>query len=395
MFRIEEKIITQIDKNKNILFFIIITFLGALIRYEGRNFVSMDMEIYLWPWYEDIRSNGGFAALKTQVGSYNLLYQTYIALMTYLDANVTYMYKMLSIAFDFLMSLTAAFFVSELTKKEKFGFTFLCVYAIMLFFPTNVFNSAYWGQCDSIYTYFVILTLLYMYKEKYVWAFVFLGIAFAFKVQAILVLPFIICYYFYKRRFSILMFGISIAVFWLSGIVAYCNGRDIWAPFQIYADQTEWFPAMYLNVASILALVGNDYDNLKTFAVLITLIFCGMGLYVTLHKIKRIDSAEQFMNTVVWFVWTCLLFLPAMHERYTYPLDILLIIVSFIDKKYIKYTAVSAVMSLITNAGYLFEYPGLDRFCILLYVAAWLHYTYTIIEQDYYNKNCIDIVPKV
>lgn len=395
MFRIEEKIITNIDKHKNILFFGIITLLGALIRYQGRDFISVDMHVDFWLWYDDIRSKGGLAALKMQVGDYNLLYQTLIALMTYVDGKATYMYKMLSIAFDFLMSLAAAFFVSEVTKKEKFGFIFLCAYAIMLFLPANVLNSAYWGQCDSIYTFFIILTLLYMYKGKYVWAFVFLGMAFAFKIQTIFILPFIICYYFYKKRFSILMFGVSLAVFWLSGIVAYCYGRSIWAPFQIYADQTAEYSKMYLSIASFWVLIGNDYYTLNAFAISMTIVLCGIGLYVTLHKVKKIDSAEQYMNTVVWFVWTCLLFLPAMHERYTYPLDILLIITSFINKKYIKYAAISAVLSVSSYGYFLFANFDVDRIYALLYVAAWLHYTYTIVKQDYYNKNCVDIAQKV
>ncbi len=41
-----------------------------------------DMGGFLLSRYDEIKSNGGFSALKNQTGDYNLLYQTIIAAMT-------------------------------------------------------------------------------------------------------------------------------------------------------------------------------------------------------------------------------------------------------------------------------------------------------------------------
>ena len=58
----------------------------------------------------------------------------------------------------------------------------LITYALVLIIPTVMLNSGMWGQCDSIYTTFVILALYFLVKEKYSLSFIMLGISFAFKL---------------------------------------------------------------------------------------------------------------------------------------------------------------------------------------------------------------------
>lgn len=380
--RVEEKVIKFIEDYKNVLFLIVVSVIGLYIRYAGRDVVSGDMSTCLQPWYDTIKQGGRLKALKNQIGDYNILYQTLIAFMTYFKGSSIYWYKGLSVVFDFVLAFSSAWMMCDLLGKKRFGGLFNIVYTIMLFLPTNVLNGAYWGQCDSIYTVFVLLTLYYLYKEKYTAAFVFLGIAFGFKFQAIFILPFIICYYFYKKRFSVLMFFVSLAVFWATGIFGFIYGRGFLEPIKIYSNQTKTYQSMYLNVSSIWVLVGQDYNTLKTLAMMLTFVLCGIGLYVILAKRKKIDTLEQFMNTAVWFVWVCIMFLPAMHERYTFLLDILLILLCFIDTKYIKYAALSALLSLLTYGAYLYGNGGLDKWHVLLYLGAWIHYTYVIVKQD-------------
>ena len=394
MGKIEKKIIFFIEKNRNILFFLIVSLLGAAARYVGGRFASGDMHGCLVPWYEEIASKGGFKSLKEQVGDYNILYQTIIALMTYVKINCVVLYKALSIVFDYLLAFSSAYFVCELSSKKKFDMVFNCVYATILLFPTVVLNSAFWGQCDSIYSFFLIMTLLFLFKEKYYLAFVFLGIAFAFKLQAIFIIPFLIFYYLYKKKFSIFMTLISVVVFWFSGIIAYINGRNLLAPFTIYFSQTGTYEKMYLNVTSFWILLGNNYEFMKGFAILFTIVILGIGLYLILSKKVEVRTPYQFVTIAAWGIWVCVFFLPAMHERYTYLLDILLIIAAFLDKKYVKYAVVSCSLSLLTYGNYLFDNGGVDKLCVLLYLASWLHFSYTILCGYRNEKESLEEVKK-
>ena len=73
------------EKNNNLVSFSIITLVALFMRFMSRDILSFDMTIYLLPWFEHIKSTGGLTALNQQVGDYGLLYQTIIALFTYLS----------------------------------------------------------------------------------------------------------------------------------------------------------------------------------------------------------------------------------------------------------------------------------------------------------------------
>lgn len=383
MCKFESAIFDWIKKYKNILFFIIINALGIVVRLSGKDMISADMRDFLIPWYDTIKSKGGIHALNERVGNYNLLYQTIISFMTYLKGDCVIYYKGLSGFFDYMLAFSAAYFAAvKLRGKKIFDITFNIVYAIILMLPTVVFNSAYWGQGDSIYTTFVVLTLLYLFDEKYLKAFIMLGIAFAFKIQTIFIIPFIVCYYFYKKRFSIFYSLVSIAVFWLSGIVAFFNGGSLLSPFAVYLGQVKTSKQMYMNISSFWILLGDYFENLSVLAIALALALCGIGLYYVMSEKMKIDTAEDYLGVAAWFVWTCLLFLPAMHERYTYPLDILLVMLSFLSAKYLKYAAASVILSTTTYACYLFGNQQVNRINAVVYTVAWLHFTYTILQNN-------------
>ena len=154
MTKAEEKIMNIITKYRGIMFFLIISVLGAWIRFQGRTLISGDMSFYLLPWYDQMTEQG-FFTLKNQVGEYNILYQELMALMTYIPWKPMYMIKVLSIAFDYLLAFAVADFACKIKREKRDSAIFQAVYAIVLLLPPVVLNSAYWGQCDSIFSFFV------------------------------------------------------------------------------------------------------------------------------------------------------------------------------------------------------------------------------------------------
>lgn len=382
MLSLENKLFTKLEQNKDIIFFLIITVLGIFIRIPGKDFVSKDMYVFLIPWYNAIKSQGGIQALSAQVGDYNILYQTIISLFSYLDINCIYLYKLLSCTFDIILAFCSALFLCALTSTPKRGFKFNFIYFCILFSPMVIFNSSYWGQCDSIYVTFLILTLYALYNEKYVSTFVFLGIAFAFKLQSIFVLPFLICIYFYRKKFSILYFLIPILVLELSGIPAFIFGRNLAAPFSIYLFQTREQPVLYANIANFWCLVGDNYEYLSSFAMIFTLILLGMGLYLVLSGKKSLHKSEDYLNFCCWIVWTCVMFLPVMHERYTYLLDILLIILCFIDYIYLPFATISGILSLLSYSCFLFDTPYNSKSASLTFTISYIIFSFTMMKNN-------------
>ena len=119
MFKAEKKILEFIEKHISIIGLIGFFAIGALMRLVTRNFVSEDAYNYLLGWYDDIKNAGGFKALSEQVGNYNVLYQTLIALFTYLPIPALFAYKGLSIIFDLMLSLLIGYIVYKESASEK------------------------------------------------------------------------------------------------------------------------------------------------------------------------------------------------------------------------------------------------------------------------------------
>ena len=390
MTSLENKFIAAIDKHRNVLFLAIVVLIGAAIRWAGRYFVSEDMTFCLIPWFERIRASGGLPALSGQVGDYGLLYQTLISLMTYLPLPAVVQYKLLSSLFDAVLALLAGLIYRDVKKSRLNGLqgvdcsrvtlhAFL-VSAVVWLLPTVILNSSYWGQCDSMYACYCLATIYLLRRGSFAWAFVLLGLAFGCKLQAVFILPIIGVYYLLSKRFSLLWTLLSVVAMWLSGIVAFAYGRNLLSPIMIYIGQVGHYQEMYMGFPSLWMLVGNDYWALRWFAILLTVMVLVTGVWYCLNHKRVVLSDERYYAVAAWFMWSMLLFLPSMHDRYAYLLDILLVIVACLDRRFLKYAVITVLISLYYYSIYLFGDRGNGHvLSALIYLFAYLHYTRTLV----------------
>ena len=390
MTSLENKFIAAIDKHRNVLFLAIVVLIGAAIRWAGRYFVSEDMTFCLIPWFERIRASGGLPALSGQVGDYGLLYQTLISLMTYLPLPAVVQYKLLSSLFDAVLALLAGLIYRDVKMSRLNGLqgvdcsrvtlhAFL-VSAVVWLLPTVILNSSYWGQCDSMYACCCLATIYLLRRGSFAWAFVLLGLAFGCKLQAVFILPIIGVYYLLSKRFSLLWVLLSVVAMWLSGIVAFAYGRNLLSPIMIYIGQVGHYQEMYMGFPSLWMLVGNDYWALRWFAILLTVMVLVTGLWYCLNHKRVALSDERYYAVAAWFMWSMLLFLPSMHDRYAYLLDILLVIVACLDRRFLKYAVITVLISLYYYSIYLFGDRGNGHvLSALIYLFAYLHYTRTLV----------------
>ena len=145
---------------------------------------SADYQMFLKPWIVFMRNNGYLSAFKHQFSDYSPLYLYYLCAIAYFKLNPLIWIKLLSVAFDFI----TAFYIRRIVllkfpDKPRIADV---SYFLALFIPTILSNSALWGQCDSIYSCFLLLTVFYLSSGKKVKALIFYGIAFSLKLQSIL-----------------------------------------------------------------------------------------------------------------------------------------------------------------------------------------------------------------
>lgn len=335
---------------------IVLFVLNCAVRYCGRHYVSGDASSFLLPWFDDIKPQG-LASLSHQVGDYNIVYQTLIALMTYVPINSLYSYKIVSIIFDFVLAIAAGLFVASL-KGDQANFRLPAVVALVsVSIPTVWLNSAFWAQCDAIYTAFVVLCLFDLWNGRIRRSFCWLGVAFAFKLQAIFILPFLLVMYFCSRRFSIANLLYTLLVFYIMCLPGVIARRNVLAPFELYASQTGTYKWMAGSLPSFWFLFGANYQALHQASLVVTVALLVGILAVCMYFEADLAKPFEFVAVALWTTWVVLFFLPSMHERYGYLLTMLAVILSFVDWHALPLSVFFCTSDLLTYGHVLFGVP--------------------------------------
>lgn len=210
---------------------VVLVALGVRVLFLDR--VSQDYTAFLSPWYDTLKAGGGFAAVGTEVANYNPPYLYLLAAVTYLPIPKIVAVKSISIVFDLVLAGFAAAVVRERFRRPA---VWVSAFAVVLLAPTVVINSSWWGQCDAIYTAFCFGSLWFLIRRRPVWACVFFGLGFAFKLQAVFFLP-VLVIAIVANRHRIASLLVSPAVFALSLVPAALAGRDWSSLLAVYPNQ--------------------------------------------------------------------------------------------------------------------------------------------------------------
>lgn len=348
----ERKILAWVDAHLTEIVALALSVMGLIMRLPLKDHISADSYFFLLPWYDRIKESG----LRVQVGDYNFLYQFLIYLMTKLSVEPLYAYKSLSILFDYLMAAGVGLLVWNLSKDR---WKSVLAYGIAVLSPIVVLNSAAWGQCDSIFCCFAVFALLALLKEKWGLSMILLGLALSFKLQAIFMLPVFLFVYYQRRKFSLLYFGLIPVTMCLTGLPMAFFGRNLLDMFSIYSSQTGTYPFLSMNYPSIWLFLAQErsaeqFVLLKVPAMLLTVAILAVLMILWLRK-KTKPTGVNLLIMAFLMVFTCVLFLPSMHERYGYLYEILAIALAVLIPQTIPLCAGLVGISLCTYGSYLFK----------------------------------------
>lgn len=389
MTKIEKKFFELIRENILTVVFAAVTLVGIFIHFCGLGFQSGDYLSFLKPWWTIIKS-AGIGGLSKQVGNYNIPYQIIIYIMTLFPWDSLIAYKSLSIVFDFALACGVMLITAQITKSKVLS---LVSYALTICSLTVLFNSSFWGQCDSIYTAFIIFAIYFIFKDKTALSFVMLGFALAFKLQMIFIIPVFLFYYILEKKVSILHFLIIPAVDFALCLPVMLFGRNIVDIFTIYAEQTDYGKQIQMNCPNLYALMCNGADAtyyylFKTLSIILSIGVLGFMLGMFIYKKVDLSDKKNFLLTAIWTVFTCIMFLSSMHERYSYLLDILLILYAVSYRKNIIPAIICNLISLRGYCSYLFKYDLVsNQHAAIVYFGVYLYITYVLVKEVLLNNN--------
>ena len=359
----------------DILLLVFATVFGCYIRYALRDVVAGDYKMFFEPWVATLReAGGGFKGLSAEF-EYVDYTTPYLLILSFISIcplfNTLILMKMVSIFFDFVAAIAVGFIVYDMTGKKQSGYM---AYTVMLFVPTIVANSAMWAQCDIIFTSFVMLSLLYMLRDKPRISLIFYGVAFAFKLQTLFIAPLYLLLW-VKKKMKIQHFLWLPIVYFIGIIPSWIAGKNLWDLLTVYLFQANGEMDIYKlshKFPNVYQIIGTD-SFLREYAdagIYFTLAVLMVLLYYIAQK-NFVFTKDLIIRMGMFFVMVVVFFLPHMHERYGILADVLSVIVAFSNPKkfyvpliaigcsFAGYTLYLAQQTVIPLSVYAILYAGL------------------------------------
>lgn len=305
---------------------IVLTAAAFLLRAALFDYETADYQSFLTVWVNYFRQHGGFRALSTSIGNYNIPYLYFLALFSYSELRDLYLIKLLSVFFDVVLAYAAMQLVGKCTQSSRKKL--FCFFAV-LFLPTVVLNGSLWGQCDSIYTALALLGIYLALDDNPVLSMLSITLSFGFKLQAVFIMPIYAVLWMYGKLSlkHFLIFPLSYALLVLPAVLL---GRPFLDTLLLYFNQADSVGSgLNYNSPSVFALI-RDVTNVSSaskIAVLSAFIYMCVVLFTALIRYDRLSSHSIVAFSVLFAVGIPFI-LPHMHDRYFFAADVLTLIMA-------------------------------------------------------------------
>ncbi|MCX9012920.1 MAG: hypothetical protein OIN66_17600 [Candidatus Methanoperedens sp.] len=236
------------------------------------------------------------------------------------------------------MDITAAFLIFSIVKKYK---GFRIAFPTMLFYafnPAIVYNSAVWGQVDSVFTLFILLTLMFFVSRRPELAGVSMAIAILTKPQSLLLLPLFAILIVKNHKLLKLtkIFVISAAIFIILALPFYFRS-SLFLLIKAYGAAYNEYSFTSLNAFNLWAFSGFQKPDSMVFFFLSYrvwsyILFGLLFVYVAYKTVKNEDKKSVYFATAVIFFGFFMLF-TRIHERYLFPMFAPLAVIMSLDRR--------------------------------------------------------------
>lgn len=339
------------DTAPRILLCIFLTALAFVLRAAVFDYETLDYKNFLTVWVSFFRNHGGFRALSTPVGNYNIPYLYFLALFSYSGIKDLYLIKLLSVFFDVVLAYASMQLLGKCTESK--AKKLVCFFAV-LFLPTVVLNGALWGQCDSTYTALAVLGIYLALDDRPVLSMISIALSFGFKLQAVFIMPIYAVLWMYGR-FNwkhFLVFPLTYLVLVMPAVLL---GRPFLETLTLYASQTGSIGSgLNYNSPSVFALIRNagDPETAARIAILAALIFMLVLLFAALVRYRRLNN-NSIPAIAVLFAIGIPFILPHMHDRYFFAADVLTLVMACAAPAFLPAALLTQFASLLGYHAYL------------------------------------------
>lgn len=278
---------------------------------------------------------------------------------------LVYILKLPSTLFD---TATAGLIYIFLKKRLSIDRS-LVMTAFYAFNPATIFNGSVWGQFDAIYTFFLILSLLFIFESKPKMSVASFTLAVLTKPQSIALAPLIVFWLIGKRNWRTLVSSVLVSTGLILAVSAPLSLNNL-ADFlvKIYLKGYSSYPYTSANAFNFWALVGLRQSDAQSLLFLDLfkigwLMFGALTVFSLYYFLKMSTSAIRTGHTFeisMLFTAFVLLFgffmLPTrIHERYLFPvISMLVMMMPFLREAKLLYGVLT--FTYLSNMAYVLPF---------------------------------------
>ena len=246
-------------------------------------------------------------------------YLTFLALFSQSAVKDLYLIKLLSIFFDVILAWGVMRIAGHFQKTAERQ---LLAFFLTLYWPTVILNGSLWGQCDSIYVAFAVLSIAMALEDRPWLSVAAMGACFAFKLQAVFFIPALLLFLLRgKIRWEHLLAFPAVNIILV--LPAVMQGRGLWDALTVGLQETGSIgDGLNYNSPSVFAFFRNviNPDQMASFGILMAALSSVMVAVVFFWKRKTASDLALLMGTTLLAI-AIPFFLPHMHDRYFFGAD--------------------------------------------------------------------------
>ena len=291
------------------------------------DYVSDDYTIFLNDWISSYTQMGIREGLGSYIGSDYTPPYLYLMLVIsrFPEYPWLYMVKLISMLFEVLMAYAMLRLTTLRAKGEGVP---LLLYHMTMILPTVMFNGAYWGQCDTIYTGFCLLALYLALSDKPCRSMLCFGVALSFKLQTVFFLPALLPLWL-QKKVKLRHLPLIPAMYMVMMLPALWGGKSMHHVLTCYIQQAGQYNFLTVNAPCLYQIFPMEQIDGNVLYAMFSPMAMALGfaalvaccLPVCLHR-DRLNAESTLLFTVLTIASVAYV-LPKMHERYTFGADVL------------------------------------------------------------------------
>lgn len=231
-----------------------------------------------------------------------------------------------------ISDLVLGYMIYQMSRKKLGTGIAIGLMLLFLFNPAVLINSSAWGQADSFFLIFLLLSIHGAANQRFVRSAIMFALATLIKPQALIFTPVLMFAFYHHRAWKQLAYGAvyGLGIFGLLAAPFFWNNGGLVGLINLYKSTLSSYPYSSVNAFNLYALTDPLWSSLdltwlgityRVWGFIFILVAVAIAAFYSFKK-DRLDLSKSYFIGMTLIIVVFVLG-TKMHERYMFPALIL------------------------------------------------------------------------